>query len=785
MRIYFSNLTVFVRRYYFFLLLLALFIVKLAIVIPRFPTAGLDPSWGFGLSVAASRHLIFGKDVIYTFGPLSTLYSGFWTPAGHALTVLLSFIIAFGLSYFVYQFFAKAGYLVKLLLVVFFFISLWGGTDFSYSLLPALAVLNLIDDYSNNKKKSYAAVIILFAFIAALLLLVKLSFGVESFLALIILLGFYAIKKDLKSSILLIATFLFSFVVLYLASGQKLSGIIYYPLNIYYGVAGYNDAMSFPGPVEPVIASAVFLILLISYFAFISLKHFKVEGIFSLLVIALLSLVVFKHSYVRNDTGHQSDIYLLQIFYLICLIYVLPSASAGLSIAKNTLITACVLSLLCFGFKNDTVFFSGEDIKHGVTKLITIATNTDRIFDEAKNNSDYENSVKSIRAGLTLPVLQGTSDIFNYNQAVLLASGNTWNPRPAFQSYQAVTSYLSEANYGHFLNQNTAPDNVFFRVESIDWRIPSLADGLSWKALLGLYKPNGWTDHNDYLILQRDNSSDKPLTAKDSKNIVGKLGQEITIPYESGLVFVKLNIRKSILGRMLSVAYKVEPVWIKLKLHNGQERMFRIVPSMAETGFLLSPLTETTMDFSNLYRSGYFADSSFGKTVKSLTISTESPYQYHDSFDLTFEQLTVPDKSKSVVSKPKKNGTVNFRIEPDVQFYVDNFIYKFTGDHKLYLDFNGWAFKKNLDIQTSSYSLIFAAQNGESESLEVPLAQQNRGDVSKYFNDGHNYELCGYSVNDLFDGSDFKSKTEYKLYLRMIINGNEYIVSLNKSLAVN
>lgn len=110
-----------------------MFIVKLVIVIPRFPTAGLDPSWGFGLSVAASKHLVFGRDIIYTFGPLSTLYSGFWTPDGHALTVLLSFIIAFGLSYFVYSFFAKAGYLVKLLLIVFFFISLWGDRLFLLS----------------------------------------------------------------------------------------------------------------------------------------------------------------------------------------------------------------------------------------------------------------------------------------------------------------------------------------------------------------------------------------------------------------------------------------------------------------------------------------------------------------------------------------------------------------------------------------------------------------------------------------------------------------------------
>lgn len=61
---------------------IVLFISFLPFPLPTFP--GLDPSWQYGISKAAEDNLIFGKDIVFTYGPLgylvhgSTLKSNFW-----------------------------------------------------------------------------------------------------------------------------------------------------------------------------------------------------------------------------------------------------------------------------------------------------------------------------------------------------------------------------------------------------------------------------------------------------------------------------------------------------------------------------------------------------------------------------------------------------------------------------------------------------------------------------------------------------------------------------------
>ena len=777
------SITAFAGKYYFFLLLLVLILCKIAIVSPGFPRYGLDPSWQFALSVASDNHFVFGKDIIYTFGPLINVDTGTWSLHSHGLSVFLSILIAAALSLFVYKFFQKSNFLVKLLLLIFFFVNLSSARDFFYCLLPALASLTAIKSYSDKNSTSNLVYAVLLGFIAALLLLVKLSFGVESLICLIILLIFYAAKKDKVSLVALAAGFLVSFIILYLAAGQNIQDIFYYPLNIYYGVSGYNDAMSNPGPVVPVIASSIFLLLLMSYLAFRSLNPCNIKGIFSLLVISLLSLVVFKHSYVRNDSGHAADIYLFESFLLI---YLLNDIDGRLKpVFKNILITCCVWSLFCFGSQNDSVFFSGSQIKRSYEDFVSRAENVDRIFNEDRNKVDFENNLKIVSQVSPLPSLKGTSDIYNYNQAVLLASGNTWNLRPAFQSYQAVTPYLAKVNYDHLVKQDTAPDNIFFRLETIDGRFPSLDDGLSWKALLGLYKPTGWTENNDYLILKRDDAPGNVLQAKSTKNIVGRIGQEIVNPYENGLVFLKLHMRKSMLGKLITVVYKTDPVWLQLKLQNGQEMKFRIIPPMCETGFLVSPLTLSTADFSSLYESGYFPDSDIGLRVRSLAIIPENPNQYLDSFDVTFEQLEHPERSKAIVHKFQQTIT-EFKdviVDPSIKYNVDSFTFRFTDDRKLILSLHGWAFKKNETIQNSKFAMLFIDEKGNC--LQIPLLNAQRHDVSSYFNDGHDYDKSGYITSGIFDSSELQRKTEYKVYLKMIINQAEYVVPLDRTLPVS
>lgn len=768
----------FVHKYYFFIVLFIMISGALMYVTPQFP-GGVVQSYRYSLAVAADNHLVFGKDIIYTFGPLSTIYTGFYSFQNHLLSELLSFFLIASLSFFIYKLFEKSGYLIKLLLIVYFFVNVNTHIDFFFILLPALAALFLINSYS--KTKLYLATVLLFGFISALLLLVKLSFGVEAFIDLALLLVFYAIKKDIKSCLLLVSAFSVFFTLLYAVSGQGISNIFYYPLNIYYGVAGYNDSMSCPGPFEPVAASAFFLVCFIAYLVCRSLSPFNLQRLFSVFVIFLLSLVVFKHGFVRNDIWHSAGIYMLQLFWLIFLL-----REPGKSFSKYALITVCMLSLLCFGVYNEQFFLSGSQIRQAYSNLTAKAGSTERLFIETENRSNYENSVQSIRNASPLPLLSGTSDIYNYNQAVLLASGNRWNPRPAFQSYQAVTPYLAEMNYRHLLNKDTAPDNIFFRVETIDRRIPTLDDGLSWKALLGVYKPAGWTQKKDYLILKRD-SSGKALSVKDSKEISAWTGQEIDNPFEHGLVFFSLHMSKSLPGKLLTVVYKTDPVWMKIKLQNGQEKNFRIIPSMSGTGFLLSPLILNTVDFAGLYKAGYFPDGDIGMRVKSLTILPESPYQYSDSIDVTFEQLELPDRSKALVQKLGSRKSLDLksvRSDPSVKFNVDSFSYRFTDDRRLLLGVRGWSFRKNVNIKNSSYSLIFAGQDGNC--FEIPLSNAKRDDVTKYFKDGHNYDMSGFQTYDLFiDASELKGKTEYKVYLEMTINGASQIVQLGKTMNVS
>lgn len=769
-----SKLSRFTGGYYFFLLLLILILARMAAVIPGFPRGGLDPSWIYGLSVATSSHLVFGRDIIYTFGPLSAVYTGFWSLEGHALSVILSVAAAFSLCFFTYKFFEKSEYIVKFLLIIFFFVNVGSHPDFFFTILPVIGSLLLIDSYS--KDKCGLAPVGLFGFNAALLLLVKMSFGAESVLLMALLLVFYSIKKDWNRCCCLSISFCVSFIFLYAASGQKLSDIFYYPLSIYYGIAGYNNGMAYPGAAAPVITSAIFLLSFLIYFFYRWLKTSSLSAMLTAGILSLSSLVIFKQSFIRHDQGHSAEIYLYECFLLIYLLHVCRKSSV-----KNCLITLGVIALLVLMTQNYRYYFSGTQVKNAAAYLTSRLQNSRGVFNETRNKIEFDRYANRISTASPLPTLEGTSDIYGYNQAVLLASGNTWNPRPAFQSFQAVTPYLAKANYEHLLKKDIAPDNIFFRLETIDGRFQSMDDGLSWKALLGLYKPYGWTGKKDYLILKRDISSDKALSVEKSENLEGKMGEEITNPYPDGLVFIKLNIRKSLPGVILSVVYKTDPVFLRIKLDNGQWRSGRIIPSMSETGFLLSPFVTSTKDFSKLYEAGYFAGSSSGNGVRSIIVAPRSPYQYSDYFDVTFEQLEYPDRAKVVVPKLSKiRIDANAANDPSVLFNVDGFTYRFSNDRKLILGFRGWAFVNGTDIQVSSYSLIFAGQDGSG--FEIPLVGGIRQDVSKYFNDGHNYDHSGYSADGLFDASEMNRNTEYKLYLRMKINGTEHMVPLNKSM---
>jgi hypothetical protein len=50
-------------------------------LIPDFPDRNFDASWAYALNEAVVQHLIFGRDIVLTFGPLASIYTGMYHPA--------------------------------------------------------------------------------------------------------------------------------------------------------------------------------------------------------------------------------------------------------------------------------------------------------------------------------------------------------------------------------------------------------------------------------------------------------------------------------------------------------------------------------------------------------------------------------------------------------------------------------------------------------------------------------------------------------------------------------
>jgi hypothetical protein len=98
-KLFFSNNSNSIINIIFFCAYSYFFIAFLPKILPI--ETGLDPSWQYGISQAANRNLIFGRDIVFTFGPLGYLIDGaplegkfFQILYFHWLVYLMLFIVS-------------------------------------------------------------------------------------------------------------------------------------------------------------------------------------------------------------------------------------------------------------------------------------------------------------------------------------------------------------------------------------------------------------------------------------------------------------------------------------------------------------------------------------------------------------------------------------------------------------------------------------------------------------------------------------------------------------------
>ena len=388
-------------------------------------------------------------------------------------------------------------------------------------------------------------------------------------------------------------------------AGQSIENLPMYALTMLPIISGYTDAMAESGDAIQIAGYGVVSIGILGVLA-LSLKVPRASRAFLVLSFSVFLFVSLKAGFVRHD-----DHSLIAGSALIVAAVLLVCALPGNRLALPVMLAAAVCTFYidyatipsAKGILVDRTINTYRRAYFGMRNRLESGH---RLFDE------YTAHLNAIRSELAIDPLPGTTDIYAYNRAYLLASKNVWRPRPVLQSYSAYTPALAEMDREHLLRG--APDNIVFRVETIDGRVPSLDDGSSWPILLNSFVPQKFDDETLYLKRGEEMADADRTPVQEG---VHHFHETVQLPAADSVLFAQLSFTKTIIGKLASFLLKVDPLDVEVGLADGTTRTFRVIPGMTETGFVLSPLIESTGDFASL-----FGDRSRlrDKAVKSIRI---------------------------------------------------------------------------------------------------------------------------------------------------------------------
>ncbi len=617
-------------------------------------TPGIDISWIIGLHLAADNGLVFGRDILFTYGPLGFLmFPLLINPWLWALSVIFRDVthIAFFMSLAAFSLHSENRMFNAVIIGVlapaiepFLLI----GT-FVYELGVAFVLTFYL--FTRNGKRNYLT---LLAILAGISFYVKADLGLLSFSLTLVATAWTYFKDRSWKSFLPAAAYVVSLVgVGFLFTGSPRI-LVSFILGCEQIAVGYEIAMSYvlvPSWVIlfPLVTSLIIL-------AFVMAGSAGRTRLFFLLSIPFL-FITYKEGFVREDVAHL--LIFLASWSMFCLLF---QATTVRSSWRRGKIVAMFLALILLGSAIGVSFVSqGESINgvallrnmspyiltnYGPPRLQSVAQNLELMTDPSRAESIFNETVGATRlfgpyvlSNMTLALLRGhTVDVLPWDVSLVYAYGLQWDPAPVFQSYASYTPYLDEVNAQHYLNQNP-PDFVLYRPLSIDGRYPLFDEPLALMALTCNYKLVG--NDTQFLLLQRrSNSLCGTFDLKSAQE--STFGQQIQVPFsEDTPIIARVFLESSWLGLISDIIYQVPKVEVNLEFSNGQSRNYSLVVATAADGLLLSP--------------GFLSDSIPIPSINRMTFSTNGPEAYKPTIRIEFYKIL-----KGESSDPNNNSETTF-----------------------------------------------------------------------------------------------------------------------------
>jgi hypothetical protein len=408
----------------------------------RPPGPGLDPSWNAGLAMAVDDGLRFGKEVVFSYGPLGFLQGQLVWFSGLA-------VLSFLYTGTVYVLFCVALVwalrrrlpLLPSVIVAFVLVAVMPSLEFGL-LTAVLACVWLLE--RERSPRALDAFVLAAASFAAPAALIKLSTGpLVPVLFLAALVGARAGRWRIVAYLVLLG---FELLALWLASGQSLGDVPAFVEHTIEISSGYSSAMlrqtnvaAWKVTAATLAATAVSIALVAA--AWLSGYRDRVARWAGVVIVALATFAIYKEGVVRVDAGH------LTLYFANACVLWLALGLGGVR-WRWMLAAAAVVALMTIPVRPP-----------GLGTNLDFVSNLRFAFDQARtlvSPGRRDSAIEAGRASMeatyqlepeALAALRGhTVAVEPWEIGAVWAYRLRWRPLPVFQNYSAYTSRLDRLN---------------------------------------------------------------------------------------------------------------------------------------------------------------------------------------------------------------------------------------------------------------------------------------------------------------------------------------------------
>jgi hypothetical protein len=563
---------------------------------PTMPEAALDPSWQTMLHEAYVRHFVFGRDIIFTYGPYGFALTDQFHPGTFSLHLAIRFLIAVGC---VLGLAAITRPLNRRLFVATAALTIvlpWGGqTDALFLMAPLLGSLVGIVEKSHFEKR----VAVMLSIGSGLIATMKFTFLVYGFIVFAI--GDLTRFVDRRAWPLYGTIWVGSILVFWIVAHQPVEALFAFLGSSISIAQSYSETMQMAG--WPLTEELNLLSFVACSFAMALYfwqrgrgRLFSPRVIGSGLIVALFVFLGWKEGFVRADVHMMIA---LNTAFIAALVLTFLADRLFPDHRAPWLEFVCVALGFTASMAVDVPFRGGQ-----IWPLKTVEHLADNATSAVKILSDggldilkreHQDAIAKIRAEYLLDIGEKSVDIMPWRSVVPLALGLNYRPRPMFQSYAAYNSYLAKINNDQLLSKR-GPQVMLLEIAPIDGRLATEEDPDVFLSLLQRFKLRG--KQGKLLVLER-RSNPNPQPGRALENSPLNLGEWVKLPQVTNreLLWIQADIKPTLLGRVVGLLFLRPILAIEVKFSDGHSNQFRLVPDMLRSGFIISPIFTSIDDY--------------------------------------------------------------------------------------------------------------------------------------------------------------------------------------------